>query len=190
MKDVNYKDYGSYYEIDEHGNVWSKPRTIIRSDGVVHRLSRRKLSWCRSTDGYPTVKLSRDGKSERIAVHRLVALTFIPNPKGLPEVNHIDLNRWNPSVDNLEWTTHTQNISYSHQLGRYSKPQYVGSDNPNAKRVKITSLNMSFDCIKECAEFLIRNGKTNGSIQNATSQIIKVCNGTLRHYLGLQYRYI
>lgn len=189
MRDVAYKDYNNYYEIDECGNVWSKERIVYRDDGVVQRRSPRKLSWCKNCDGYPTVKLTVDGVSERIAVHRLVALTFVPNPNKLPEVNHIDLNRRNPRADNLEWSSHRENVNYSHILGRYAKPQFCDENNPRAKPVELIDLGLRFKCIKHCAEFLIEQGRTSGSIQNATSQIIKVCNGTLAHYLGLHYRY-
>lgn len=187
--DVNYKNYGEFYEIDESGNVWSKPRTVYRNDGVVLKRNAHKLSWSYNSDGYPFVKLCVNGKEERIAVHRLVALTFVPNPFGRTEVNHIDCNRQNPFVTNLEWVTHADNISHSHRLGRYEKPQFEGGLNPKARPVVIEDLNERFECIKHCAEFLITRGETYGSIQNATSQIIKVCNGTLKHYLGHVYKY-
>ena len=188
MRDVNYKRYGDLYEIDETGRVWSKPRTVVKSDGVVQHRTRRELSRNKNSDGYPTVKLSVDGKSERVAVHRLVALTFIPNSNNFPEVNHKDFDRMNPSVDNLEWSSHKENVKYSHGAGRYEKPQFLRSGNPKARRVEMVGSKV-FDCIADCAEDLIKAGYTSGSIQNATSQIIKVCNGTLRHYLGFRFRY-
>ena len=190
MTDVNYKDYGMYYEIDRNGRVRSKDRFIHRNDGSVRFVPARELTWCNNTDGYPTVKISMNGHCERIAVHRLVALTFIPNPNGLPEVNHIDMNRLNPKCENLEWISHQDNVKHSHDRGKYRKPQYLGAGNPKARPVKMIDNGMSFDCIKHCAEYLKSIGKTNGSIMNATSQIIKVCNGTLEHYLGFHFRYL
>lgn len=189
-KDVNYKNFGDIYEINECGIVRSKARTVTRSDGVVQKRKQRELSWNSNTDGYPTVKLSANGASERIAVHRLVALTFLDNNFLLSEVNHKDLNRWNPSVENLEWVSHKDNVSYSCGLGRYGKPQFIGSSNPNAKRVVCVDTGKLYGCIKDAANELIESGLTSGSIQNATSQIIKVCNGSINHYLGFHYQYV
>lgn len=50
-------------------------------------------------------------------VHRLVAQNFVPNPLGLPEVNHKDKNRSNNHADNLEWCTHQYNIQHSYADG-------------------------------------------------------------------------
>lgn len=53
--------------------------------------------------GYLKIGLQKDGASHKHRVHRLVAQAFIPNPDNLPEVNHIDGNKQNNSVTNLEW---------------------------------------------------------------------------------------
>lgn len=53
---------------------------------------------------------------KRIAVHRLVAMTYIDNPNNLPEVNHKDGNKSNNNVDNLEWITHRDNIRHSYNV--------------------------------------------------------------------------
>ena len=63
--------------------------------------------------GYLQVELRDDyGKRKIKKVHRLVAETFIPNPDNLPEVNHKDENKQNPSVSNLEWCTSKYNSNY------------------------------------------------------------------------------
>lgn len=60
-------------------------------------------------DKYYRVHLHRKHKK----VHKLVAEAFIPNPLNLPEVNHIDGNRWNNNVWNLEWSTHNDNMHHA-----------------------------------------------------------------------------
>lgn len=69
--------------------------------------------------GYLQVGLYRGGKSRPRAVHRLVALAFIPNPHGKREVNHIDTVRSNARADNLEWVDKFENHDHSARLGKY-----------------------------------------------------------------------
>lgn len=67
--------------------------------------------------GYKKVKLSSgNNRFKTFFVHRLVALTFIDNPDGLPFINHKDENGSNNCVENLEWCTRTYNANYGHRL--------------------------------------------------------------------------
>lgn len=74
------------------------------------------IHW-RNADGYVMCRLSvyEDGKRKRInrLVHRIVAQAFVPNPLGLPEVNHIDGNKENNDASNLEWCTRQQNMAHA-----------------------------------------------------------------------------
>lgn len=76
--------------------------------------------------GYLIVKVYIGGKWTSKAVHRFVAEAWIGNPDNLPEVNHIDCNRQNNSVSNLEWCTHSYNIEYSYDTKGRSA---TGEDN-------------------------------------------------------------
>ena len=62
--------------------------------------------------GYLNVKLSKDNIAKTISIHRLVAKTFIENPKNLKQVNHKDENKSNNNFENLEWCTHKYNQNY------------------------------------------------------------------------------
>lgn len=77
--------------------------------------------------GYEHVCLSKDGKSHSIAVHRLVAAAWIPNPQNLPEINHLDYNRRNNAAANLEWTTHRANVLYSRERMKVPKKEVHNS---------------------------------------------------------------
>ena len=67
------------------------------------------------------VCLAKNGKCKNMYVHRLVAMAFIPNPNGLPEVNHKDENSLNNVVSNLEWCDRTYNYYYGTRVERVIK---------------------------------------------------------------------
>ena len=83
-----------------------------------------------TSGGYCRVHISHKGVQYKFLVHRLVAEAFILNPKCLPEVNHIDGNKQNNSVDNLEWCTRSQNTSHAFKTGLRN---YNGCKNPHSK---------------------------------------------------------
>lgn len=96
------------YEIHPDGRVFSKGRKVFLKEDTSDKR------------GYKRVTLSHSGKLNRIAVHRLVALAYVPNPEGLPDVNHIDHDPTNNHYTNLEWVTHSQNMLHCHAAGRCS----------------------------------------------------------------------
>lgn len=104
------------YEISNEGEV----RNIIT--GLV-------LKQADNGRGYLEVGLHINKKRKHKYIHRLVAEAFIPNPESKPEVNHIDENKTNNNVSNLEWVTRTENNNYgthNERLGiSRSKPIYV-----------------------------------------------------------------
>ena len=75
------------------------------------------------SDGYLHVRLYNNGVSKDIAIHRLVAIAFIPNPNNYRYVNHKDKNTKNNKVSNLEWCTNSYNLIYSKgkKVVQYSK---------------------------------------------------------------------
>lgn len=79
--------------------------------------------------GYLFVGLHKGGKQTKLLIHRLVALTFIPNPDSKPEVNHIDGHPLNCHVSNLEWCTRSENLSHAISTGLIRQ----GEDHHSAK---------------------------------------------------------
>lgn len=63
--------------------------------------------------GYLAVKLRKNGKRKQYYVHRLVAITYLPNENNLPDVNHIDGNKLNNDVTNLEWVSKSENLKHA-----------------------------------------------------------------------------
>ncbi len=105
-------------------------RYEVSSAGEVRTVSRTLEQWA-NDQGYALVRVSEPRAVLR--VHRVVAQAFIPNPDGLPCVNHLDCSPANNSVTNLEWCTQAQNIAHSRALGRYPDDYWKGKRSPNAK---------------------------------------------------------
>lgn len=70
-----------------------------------------------SKNGYLYVSLCKGGKAKKYKVNRLVAQAFIENPYNLPITNHIDGDKTNNCVDNLEWTTQSENLKHAYRIG-------------------------------------------------------------------------
>ena len=96
----------------------------VSPDGLVRNDETEKiLKPIDAGNGYYRVRLYKDKKGRAILLHRLVATAFVPNPKGKPEVNHIDGNPANNAAHNLEWCTKSENSLHKCRvLGGYSYP--------------------------------------------------------------------
>lgn len=113
--------YEGRYEVSDDGLVKSLDRVLIDRNGQ-HRAWRGRMmkqtkSHGRDGDGYIVVNLRKNGSSYVVPVHVLVANAFIPNPLGLPTVNHIDGNKNNNNVTNLEWATYGENNTHALRCG-------------------------------------------------------------------------
>ena len=100
--------YEGLYEVSSLGRV----RSLDRYDSINRFRKGRILKSGTDTGGYLFVQLSSNGNEKNHSVHRLVAEAFIPNPDNLPQVNHIDEDKSNNCVDNLEWCDREYNINY------------------------------------------------------------------------------
>lgn len=143
----------------------------------------------KSTAGYPMVSLyyaHNGGKASYKMVHRLVAEVFLPNPDGLPVVNHIDGNKTNNVVWNLEWVTSSENSSHAVRIG-LSKASQKQKDSVVARcSIPVAMLDMEGN---EVARF--PSAKVASSITGAChSSIIKCCRGRLNKTNGYQWIYV
>ena len=154
----NIKDYKGEYEIKKNGRVWSYKR-------------KKFLKPMLTMDGYHRVSLYKEGKRKTYYIHRLVAQTFIPNPEGLPEVNHKDEDKSNNCVENLEWMSKIDNINY----GTGSKR----SAEKRSKPIYCVELDKVFKSGKEAARELGLNN----------SHITSCCKGRYKTTGGFHFRY-
>lgn len=94
------------------------PKYLIGIDGSIFSLyTKRILKHHLHRDGYPQIILCKDGKHFTKQIHRLVAKTFIKNKNNYPCVNHIDGNKLNNNIFNLEWCSYSQNTKHAISLG-------------------------------------------------------------------------
>lgn len=89
----------------------------ISDTGEVRNDNRNTILTQNTEQGYKTVGIRVNKKPKKCRVHRLVAITYIPNPENKPYVNHIDGNRSNNHVENLEWVTPQENTIHAVQTG-------------------------------------------------------------------------
>lgn len=95
--------------------------TITKTGLIKNCKTKKKVTSYIATNGYVRVRLQKNGERHNYALHRLVAETFIPNPNQYPEVNHIDGNKLNNHVSNLEWCTRSQNMKHVWATGLRKK---------------------------------------------------------------------
>lgn len=106
-------DYIGLYKINKNGEIKS-----LYYNKVLKFLYDKK--------GYVRAHLYKNNKAKSYQVHRLVATTFIPNPKNKPQVNHINGIKNDNRVKNLEWATAKENIIHGRENNLYTEPWNKG----------------------------------------------------------------
>lgn len=127
MTNSTYEDWRDidgmpYYKVNILGVVRSIDRVIMRNRQgrfpVKSQIMKRFVH-----KGYVYVILSHQNIRKQCLVHQLIAKAFIPNPRNLCEVNHIDNNPLNNEISNLEWVTHSENMRHAVKHDRMYKPK-------------------------------------------------------------------
>lgn len=113
------KNFEGVYEVSDTGLVRSIDREILIKGAKKPYIKKGQLlsTLPNKNVKYMQVNLWKDNNSLNYYVHRLVAQAFIPNPNNLPEVNHIDGNRQNNVVSNLEWVNRKGNVEHAIDTG-------------------------------------------------------------------------
>ena len=131
---ANVKGYENLYQVSCYGTIKSVDKVVKNKNG--YRTIKRKILTPKFDKyGYLKVGLTKEGKQKYKFVHRLVAETFIPNPNNYPIVNHIDGDKTNNHISNLEWCTQQYNVKHAYKNGlkKGVSAEHRGSKNPKSK---------------------------------------------------------
>lgn len=171
-KDI--KGFEGLYQVSDFGRV--------KSLNYNHTNESRILKTRKQRNGYLLVNLNKKGKSYFFLVHRLVAEAFIPNLDNLPQVNHIDEDKTNNRVENLEWKSPKDNCNHGTRNERSAKTRTNGK---LSKQVLQYTKNGEF--VKEWVSL----SEIERKLGYNKSAISKVCLGNtrLKSYKGYIWRY-
>ena len=107
------RGYEGYYEVSDCGEVRSVDRYVKNRGNFMRRLTGKTMEQTVAANGYCVVNLRKNRTSNVVCVHRLVSEAFIENPEHKETVNHIDGNKLNNNVTNLEWSTYSENNTHA-----------------------------------------------------------------------------
>ena len=179
---VAIKNFDSYV-ISNESEVYSTLKSNI-NDGCSIASLKQFLR-----NGYLSVCLVKDKKKYFKSIHRLVAEAFIDNPENKPAVNHIDGNKENNNISNLEWVTFSENIKHAyvnnlikpltHTLEHKIKTSKLMKD--KAKKVLCVDDDLLFNCVSDAAEYY---GCNKSSIHRVISGKRKALYGRVFKYWG------
>lgn len=146
-------NFEGLYQVSNLGRVKALEKYVnagIKNNSEVKRKGRILKQY--NKGGYLEVSLMKNNKRHYFKVHRLVATAFIPNFCNLPQVNHIDENKLNNNVDNLEWCTSKYNCNYG-------KRNNLIAQNSSFKPIKINQYDLdnnllnTFDSISSASRY-------------------------------------
>ena len=103
----------SKYEKDVFSGKCWKNNFVVYPDGEIYNLFGKRLKYSVNPNGYRIITVNR----KAYTFHRIVATLFIPNPDNKPFINHIDGNKKNNAVSNLEWCTPKENAQHAERTG-------------------------------------------------------------------------
>ena len=174
-KDI--KGFEGFYQINKNGEIISLDRVVHfkHKDKLLKGAIKRQQI---GTNGYRIIKLYKNNKKRyTYSVHRLVAETFIEKPSYAECVNHINGNKLDNRVENLEWCTYSHNNKEAYKLG-LKKPNY--EQTVESKKIKVVmfdedSILAIKNCSRDMAIYIKEKYKIESSVETIARSIRNVC---------------
>lgn len=179
MYQTSIPGYKGYYEINTAGQVISLERL---KGNTFNTMMPYKVLIPLNREGYEYVSLHKNGTILNISVHRLMCLTFLPNPENKKYVNHLDGIRNNNPLWNVEWATPSENAQHAHDTGLQVSAK--GKDHYSARAV----LQITKDGkLVERHDTLVGAAK---SINKHPAHIGRVAKGERKYAYGFKWEYV
>lgn len=146
--------YNGNYLVSNTGRVKSVDQLVKCKSGATRIHKGKELKQFKNERGYLCVVITKDKNTKIKKVHRLVAETFIDNPQNKPQVNHIDCNKENNDVSNLEWCTNSENMLHAYKNGLAHGNRFPVASEFLKRKVCCIELNKTFDSIADAGREL------------------------------------
>lgn len=176
----NIRGYEGYYQISNLSRVKSLTRVVVKGNGQKMILC-EKLINSHIISGYFSVMLSKGNEGAKtLTIHKLMGIAFIPNPLNKPQINHIDGNKLNNSISNLEWVDASENIRHAYDTGLHDShtSPVIGENLKTNKKI-------SFKMIADAVRYLRKNGYQKAGHAN----IGRCCRGVALSAYGHKWEY-
>lgn len=174
------KGFEDYYEVSDVGIVRSVDRLIWNGKGYLLKKS-QEIKQQTNKKGYKICYLSKDSKQKTCLVHRLVAEAFIPNPNNYEQVNHIDCNKSNNCVKNLEWCSNLQNQRHARANGLVWRWENAGRKRKKVKKIDLKT-NKTLEIYNSIAEAGRKNNLNKANINSVCKGLRNACGGFIWKY--------
>lgn len=144
-------DFGKQYQINLNGDIRIHPS--FKEDNRINALKAgSSVSVHTASDGYRRVNLRRSGRQGSYHIHRLLLLTFRPTKNTKLQVNHIDGNKLNNNLDNLEWCSHVDNLRHAWETGLRTQPCHIKLTEDQVREIRATYSKNSSLTLKSLGE--------------------------------------
>lgn len=178
----NIKGYEGFYQISNLGRVKSLKQKSFNREKIMKIIINPRF-------GYAQLNFRVNNKINCFKVHRLVAMAFIPNPENKPDVNHIDGNKLNNCVSNLEWCSKSENMIHAFKIGLCFISEEKKIAMLNGLRKKLCKKVLQYD---RFGNFIKEHDSTYDAadfVGGHQSNISSCCNGKSKTVKGFIFKY-